>query len=149
MIWWEDFRLGERAEMGSHTFGEAEMVAFARLYDPQPFHLDPQAARGTPFGGLIASGWQTCGVAMRLLVESTISRTRSLGSPGIDNVRWLAPVRPGDTLTYTRVVLETRASQSRRDMGLVKHRFEAVNQRGELVLTMEGWGMFGRRPPST
>jgi acyl dehydratase len=83
---------------------------------------------------------------MRLMVESYVNKSKSLGSPGLDNIRWLGPVRPGDTLTYTRVLLESRASASRKDVGLVKSRWEAVNQKGELVLTMEGWGMFGRRP---
>jgi acyl dehydratase len=146
MIWWEDFKLGERAEMGRHTFSEDEIVAFARQFDPQPFHLDPQAARATPFGGLIASGWHTCAVGMRLMVEQYIGRTASLGSPGIEDIRWLQPVRPGDTLTYSRTVTATRASTSRAGVGLVKHRWEAVNQAGETVLTMEGWGMFGRKP---
>ena len=146
MIWWEDFKLGERAEMGRHTFSEDEIVAFARQFDPQPFHLDPEAARATAFGGLIASGWHTCAVGMRLMVEQYIGRTASLGSPGIEDIRWLQPVRPGDTLTYSRTVTATRASTSRAGVGLVKHRWEAVNQAGETVLTMEGWGMFGRRP---
>jgi acyl dehydratase len=146
MVWWEDFKVGERWEMGSHTFGEEEILAFGRQFDPQPFHTGRGTAEGTVFGGLIASGWHTCAVGMRLMVESTISRTESLGSPGIDNVRWLKPVRAGDTVRYTRIVLESRASASRPRVGLVKHRWEAVNQAGELVLTMEGWGMFGRRP---
>ena len=146
MNWWEDFKLGERAEMGRHTFSEDEIVAFARQFDPQPFHLDPRAARATPFGGLIASGWHTCAVGMRLMVEQYIGRTASLGSPGIEDIRWLQPVRPGDTLTYSRTVTATRASTSRAGVGLVKHRWEAVNQAGETVLTMEGWGMFGRKP---
>ena len=146
MIWWEDFKIGERAEMGSHTFSEEEIVAFAKQFDPQPFHTDPQAGRATPFGGLIASGWHTCAVGMRLMVEQYIGRTASLGSPGIEDIRWLKPVRPGDTLTYSRTVTESRASTSRAGVGLVKHRWEAVNQAGETVLTMEGWGMFGRRP---
>jgi acyl dehydratase len=146
MVWWEDFRVGDRSEMGAHTFGEAEILAFGRQFDPQPFHTDPRAAEDGVFGGLIASGWHTCAVGMRLMVESYISRTVSLGSPGIDDVRWLKPVRPGDTITYTRIVLESRASTSRPGVGLVKHRWEAVNQAGELVLTMEGWGMFGRKP---
>ena len=146
MIWWEDFKLGERAEMGRHTFSEDEIVAFARQFDPQPFHLDPQAARATAFGGLIASGWHTCAVGMRLMVEQYIGRTASLGSPGIEDIRWLQPVRPGDTLTYSRTVTASRASTSRAGVGLVKHRWEAVNQAGETVLTMEGWGMFGRKP---
>jgi acyl dehydratase len=146
MIWWEDFEVGERSEMGRHTFNEKEIVDFAKQFDPQPFHLDPAAAAKTPFGGLIASGWHTCAVGMRLMVESYIGRTVSLGSPGIDNVRWLKPVRAGDTLVYARTVIESRASTSRQGVGLVKHRWEAVNQAGETVLTMEGWGMYGRKP---
>jgi acyl dehydratase len=147
MIWWEDFKVGERSEMGRHTFGEEEIVAFARQFDPQPFHLDAKAAAGTPFGGLIASGWHTCAVGMRLMVDQYIGRTVSLGSPGIEDIRWLRPVRAGDTLTYSRTVTESRASTTRAGVGLVKHRWEAVNQSGQTVLTMEGWGMYGRKPP--
>ncbi len=143
MKYWEDFRIGERAELGSHTFSEEEIVAFGRQFDPQPFHVDKLAARNTVFGGLIASGWHTCAVGMRLLCDA--KRAASLGSPGIESIRWLAPVRPGDTLAYSHSVLETRASSSRKGVGLVKHRWEAVNQHGELVLTLEGWGMFGRK----
>jgi len=145
-LYWEDFRPGETTEIGRHTFTEEEMVAFARQFDPQPFHTDPVAARATHFGGLIASGWHTCAVAMRLMVESRIGRSASLGSPGVDNVRWPAPVRPGDTLVYRHVILEARRSESKPGMGLVRTRTEAVNQRGEMVMTMEGWGMFRRRP---
>src|SRR5688572_21940121 len=145
MIWWEDFRVGDSSEMGRHAFTEAEILSFGRQFDPQPFHADPAAAGATAFGGLIASGWHTCAVGMRLMVESYLNRTVSLGSPGIDSVRWLAPVRPGDILVYRRTVLESRASATRKRVGLVKHRWEAVNQRGELVLTMEGWGLFGRK----
>jgi acyl dehydratase len=146
MIWWEDFEVGERSEMGCHTFSAEEIVAFAKQFDPQPFHTDPQAARASAFGGLIASGWHTCAVGMRLMVDQYIGRTVSLGSPGIEDIRWLKPVRAGDTLTYSRTVTESRASTSRAGVGLVKHRWEAVNQAGETVLTMEGWGMYGRRP---
>jgi acyl dehydratase len=145
-IYWEDFVVGETAELGRYTFTESEMIEFALKFDPQPFHVDPVAAQQSFFGGLIASGWHTCAVAMRILCESYINRSVSLGSPGLDNIRWLKPVRPGDTITYRRVVLEARASKSRPDAGLVKSRTEAVNQHGELVLSMEGWGMFGRRP---
>ena len=146
MIWWEDFKVGERSEMGRHTFGADEIVTFARQFDPQPFHTDPQAARESAFGGLIASGWHTCAVGMRLMVDQYIGRTVSLGSPGIEDIRWLRPVRAGDTLTYSRTVTASRASATRAGVGLVKHRWEAVNQAGETVLTMEGWGMYGRRP---
>ena len=145
MKYWEDFAVGERAELGRHTFTEDEIVGFGRQYDPQPFHVDADAAQRGPFGGLIASGWQTCAVGMRLMVQGYIRDTVSLGSPGIDHIRWLKPVRPGDTIAYSRVVLESRASTTRKGVGLVKHRWEAVNERGELVLTMEGWGMFGRK----
>lgn len=145
LIWWEDFKVGEEAELGRHTFSEEEIVAFGRQYDPQPFHVDPEKATAGVFGGLIASGWHTCAVGMRLMCEGYINRTASLGSPGIDNIRWLKPVRAGDTVAYRRIVLESRASMTRKGVGLVKHRWEAVNQHGELVLTMEGWGLFGRK----
>jgi len=146
MIWWENFKVGERSEMGRHTFAHDEIVTFARQFDPQPFHVDPAAAKASPFGGLIASGWHTCAVGMRLMVDQYIGRTVSLGSPGIEDIRWLKPVFAGDTLTYSRTVTESRASATRAGVGLVKHRWDAVNQAGETVLTMEGWGMYGRRP---
>ena len=146
MMYWEDFRPGDRIEMGRHTFTPEEIIAFARQFDPQPFHVDPEAAKQSFFGGLIASGWHTCAVGMRLTVESHVSKSASLGSPGLDNIRWLKPVRAGDTIAYSRVVLESRASESRPGVGLVKSRWEAVNEAGETVMTMEGWGMFGRRP---
>jgi len=146
MMYWEDFAPGQRFEMGAHTFTEEEIIAFARQFDPQPFHIDREAAKKSFFGGLIASGWHTCSIAMRLSVETYVSKTVSLGSPGLDNIRWLKPVRAGDTIRYARVVLESRPSASRSDVGLVKGRWEATNQAGELVMTMEGWGMFGRRP---
>ena len=145
MIWWEDFKVGEAAQLGRHTFTPQEIVAFARQFDPQPFHLDPAAAEHSVFGGLIASGWHTCAVGMRLMCEALIHHTVSLGSPGVDNIRWLQPVRAGDTLEYRRIVVESRASATRQGVGLVKHRWEAVNQDGDLVLTMEGWGFFGRK----
>jgi acyl dehydratase len=145
MIWWEDFRVGDTMEMGRHTFREEEILAFGREFDPQPFHADPAKAGETVFGGVIASGWHTCAVGMRLMVDSYLGRTVSLGSPGIDSIRWLKPVRPGDTLVYSRTVIESRASASRKGVGLVKHRWEAVNQAGERVFTMEGWGLFGRK----
>jgi len=145
-LYWEDLSPGETVEMGSHTFTEAEIVAFARQFDPQPFHVDPEAATRSAFGGLVASGWHTCAVGMRFICENYVNRTVSMGSPGVDAIRWPNPVRPGDTITFRRTILETRASNSRPEMGLVRTRWEGVNQRGELVASMEGWGMFGRRP---
>ena len=146
-LWWEDFKVGDTTELGSHTFTEDEIIVFARQFDPQPFHIDPVAARRSIYGGLIASGWHTCAVAMRLMCENYINRTVSMGSPGVDNIRWLKPVRAGDTITYRRTVLEARQSNSRPGAGLMQSRWEAVNQDGEVVMTMEGWGMLGRRPP--
>jgi acyl dehydratase len=146
LLYWEDFRPGEVLEMGSHTFTEAEIIGFARQFDPQPFHVDPVAAKNSFFGGLIASGWHTCSVAMRLMVDRYVGRSASLGSPGVDNLRWLAPVRAGDTIVFRRVILAARPSASKPDIGLVQSRWEAVNQRGEPVMTMEGWAMFRRRP---
>lgn len=126
---------------------QAEMIAFARDYDPQPFHIDAEAARQSMYGGLIASGWHTVALVMRMMVDSYLNASASLGSPGVDHVRWLKPVRPGDVIRATRTVLETRPSDSRPEMGLVKTRWEVFNQSDELVMTMEGYGMFERRQP--
>lgn len=147
MLYWEDLKDGGTVEMGSHTFTEQEIIDFARQFDPQPFHVDPEAAKKSFFKGLIASGWHTCAIAMRLMVDKYVNSSASLGSPGLDNIRWLAPVRAGDTITYQRVTTAARVSESKPDIGLVQSRWEARNQRGETVMTMEGWGMFRRRPP--
>jgi acyl dehydratase len=147
LLYWEDFPAGDTMEVGSHTFTEQEIIAFARQFDPQSFHVDPEAARKSVFKGLIASGWHTCAIAMRLMVDKYVARSASLGSPGLDNIRWLAPVRAGDTITYRRTITAARASESKPQVGLVHTRWEALNQRGEMVMTMEGWGMFRRRPP--
>jgi len=146
VLYWEDFKVGETVEMGSHRFSAQEIIEFGRQFDPQPFHVDPEAARESFYGELIASGWHTCSIAMRLMCDSYVNRTRSMGSPGVDNIRWLAPVKAGDTLTYRRTVLEARASRSRPDAGLMRTRWEALNQDGVRVLSMEGWSMIGRRP---
>jgi acyl dehydratase len=146
MTWWEDFAVGAASELGSHTFSAEEIVAFGRQFDPQPYHCDAEAAKDTPFGGLIASGWHVCAAGMRMLTEKILAATPTLGSPGIENVRWLKPVRAGDTLSYRVVVAESRPSASRPGTGLVKHRWEARNQSGELALTLEGWILVRRRP---
>ena len=146
LLYWEDLKDSGSVDMGSHTFTEADIIDFARQFDPQPFHLDPEAAKNSFFKGLIASGWHTCCVAMRLMVDKYVSRSASLGSPGLDNIRWLAPVRAGDTITYRRITTAARVSESKPDIGLLQSRWEAINQRGETVMTMEGWGMFRRRP---
>lgn len=140
-----EFHAGQVIEAGPYLVTEEELLQFAKAYDPQWFHTDAKAAAEGPFGGLIASGWHTCAVGMRLMCDSLLRHTVSLGSPGVDEIRWLKPVRAGDTVAYRRVVLESRASTTRKGVGLVKQRWEATNQRGELVLTMEAWGMFGRK----
>jgi len=145
MKYFEDVQVGETEVLGSHTISEAEIVAFARKYDPQPFHTDPEAAAATIFGGLIASGWHTCAIMMRLSVEAARRvRAQTTGSPGVDSCRWPQPVRPGDTLTARSEVLETWPSRSR-PIGFVRNRVEMVNQRGEVVLSLVGISMFRRR----
>ncbi len=145
MIYFEDFKVGDQTVLGSITVDKAEVIEFAKRYDPQPFHIDEAAAEITMFGGLIASGWHTCAMGMRILVDSSLGQSASLGSPGVDEIRWLKPVRPGDVLTYHRTVLETKPSQSKPDRGAVNSLTEAFNQHGEIVMTMKGWGLFGRR----
>jgi acyl dehydratase len=149
MRYFEDFRAGETGVLGSHIVTEEEIVAFAKKYDPQPFHTDPEAAKATIFGGLIASGWHTCAIMMRLSVEAMRrEEAAGTGSPGVDSCRWLKPVRPGDTLTLRREVLETWPSQSK-PHGFVRTRAEMLNQRGEIVLSLVGVGMFRRRAGET
>ena len=145
MMWWEDFAIGSVNDIGMHTFAAEEIVAFGRQFDPQPYHSDPVAAKSSPFGGLIASGWHVCAAGMRMLTEQVLGRSHTLGSPGIENVRWLKPVRAGDTIAYRVIVADARPSASKPGVGLVKHRWEARNQAGELVLTLEGWILLRRR----
>ncbi len=142
----ESVAAGDVLELGSRSVTEAEILAFAHDFDPQPFHIDAEAAAQSIFGGLIASGWHTCALTMRLMVDGYLSRAASLGSPGVEQIRWLRPVRPDDTITARIVVLEVRASQSKPDRGAVRMRTEVTNQAGELVMTMESTGLVGRRP---
>ena len=143
--YWEDFYPGQVLEAGGVSLSEDEIIEFAKKYDPQPFHVDREKAKHTFFGGLIASGWQTAGVCMRLICDLYLLESASMGSPGVDEVRWVKPVRPGDTLRLKYTVIETRASTSRPDMGTVRGRSEVYNQHGELVMHMSGVGMFRRR----
>jgi acyl dehydratase len=134
------------------TFGRAEVtaeaiIAFAAQFDPQPFHLSEAGGRATPYGGLIASGWHTAGMTMRMLVEHVISR-HGLGSPGVDELRWLKPVRPGDVLTCRATVLSVRRSSSKPDRGIVRQQVETLNQAGEVVLSWIGNGMVRARDPA-
>lgn len=141
----EDFAEGEVVEFGRAEVTAEEIVAFATKYDPQAFHLDPAAGAATPYGGLIASGWHTAGLTMRMMVDHIVSR-HGLGSPGVDELRWHRPVRPGDVLTCRATVLEVRPSRSKPDRGIVRQRIETLNQAGEVVLSWIGNGMLRTRP---
>ena len=143
--YFEDYVPGSVHELGTITISESEIIEFGKRYDPQPFHIDAETARHTQFGGLIASGWQTASLMMRLAVERYLSRAASLASPGVDELRWTQPVRPGDTLSVRATVLEARASTSKPDRGLVRTLFEVLNQRGEIVMTVKGMNMLRRR----
>lgn len=144
--WWEDFQPGCERVTHSVEVTREEIVEFARRYDPQRFHVDEEAAKQTMFGGLIASGWMTASLSMRLMCDAYLLDSASLGSPGLEELKWLKPVRPGDVLHVRTTVLEARPMESRPDVGLAKSRMETLNQRGEGVLRMEGWGMYRRRP---
>ena len=146
--YWEDFPVGQTRDFGPMPVTREATVAFAQQFDPQPFHVDDAAAADSLFGRLSASGWHTCAMAMRMMCDSYLLDTASLGSPGIDNLRWLKPVFPGDTLSGRLTVLESRPMSSRPAVGLARSRWEVINQHGEPVLTMEGWGMFRRRTPA-
>lgn len=145
-LYWEDFAAGQSYELGSRTLERDAILAFAREYDPQPFHTDEAAARQSIYGGLIASGWQTGSLYMRMLYDGLIHRTAGMGSPGLDELRWLAPVRPGDTLTVRLFIEDTRPSQSKPDRGLIMTRGEVWNQDGVQVLRLRAAMMIRRRP---
>ena len=142
---WEDFEAGQVYELGARTVGREEIVAFARAFDPQPIHLDEEAAARGPFGGLIASGWHTASLFMRMYVDELINDTVSMGSPGVEELRWLVPVRPGDELRGRVTILEATPSSTRPDRGTIRARMELLNQRDEVVLTMVARGFLGRR----
>jgi acyl dehydratase len=147
-LYWEDFAAGTVREFGGRTVSREEIVEFARQFDPQPFHLDDEAARKSLFGGLCASGWHTAALTMRMMCDAYLNRSASLGSPGIENLRWTRPVYPGDTLRVRMTVLQARPMASKPDVGLMLSRWEVFNQHDEPVLTMEGWGMMRRRDPA-
>jgi len=135
--YFEDYTVGVKQEVGSVSISEADIIEFANKYDPQDFHTDPEKAASGPFGGLIASGWHTISVVMRLLVDRYLDNVSSLGSPGIDELRWMAPVRPGDVLTVQAEVVNARRSSSKPDRGLIHTNVEVSNQAGVMVMTMK------------
>lgn len=144
--YFEDYPEGAVFDIGQVEVDEAEVLAFARRYDPQAFHTDPAAAADHPFGGLVASGWHTASMMMRLLVTNFLSPVSSLGSPGVDELRWPRPVRPGDRLSGRVTVVSARPSASKPDRGIVGSLIELHNQHGELVLSMRAMNMLRRAP---
>lgn len=141
----EDFRVGLELPLGPCRVSREELVAFAAEFDPQPFHLDEAAAAHSPLGGLATSGWHTCALFMRMMCDSFLLDSTSMGSPGIDTLKWVRPVRPGDTLTGTSTVLEARASKSRPGTGIVRFRHEIRNGAGKTVMWMENPILFAMR----
>ncbi|MGD9869299.1 MAG: MaoC family dehydratase [Hyphomicrobiales bacterium] len=145
-LYWEDFPEGHTGALGPKLVTREEIIAFAAEFDPQPFHLDEAAARDTMLGGLAASGWHTCAMLMRMMCDGYLLDATSLGSPGLDEVRWMKPVRAGDTLTATYTVREARASGSRPAVGICKLFYDVKNQKGDTVMTWDCTQFFGRRP---
>jgi acyl dehydratase len=146
--YFEDYREGETFEFGDYQVTQEEIIEFATRFDPQPFHISQQAASETIFGGLIASGWMTASIGMRMLVDHFISAKSSMGSPGVDELRWPKPVRPGDRLRMRVSILNTRISQTKPDRGVLQFYEEMLNQNNEVVMTLRGWGMNHTRKPA-
>ncbi|MDX6475958.1 MAG: hypothetical protein QOH95_1469 [Gaiellaceae bacterium] len=146
MRYFEDFKVGDVRELGPVTVSEEEIVEFASRYDPQPFHVDPEAAKGSPFGGLIASGWHTTALFMGMFVRAILLDSASLGSPGVEEIRWTAPVRPGDTLHARSTITDARPSSTNTARGTVFTTNEVFNQNDELVMMLKARGFFARRP---
>ena len=147
--YFEDYVEGDVHRFGTIAVEADEMIAFAKRFDPQTMHTDPEAAKHTPFGGLIASGWHTAGLVMRLYVEHFLTHVASLASPGLDELRWLKPVRPGDTLSVRVTVLKTVPSKSKPDRGAVTSFVEVINQAGDIVMTFKGVNIIAKRPPAS
>lgn len=145
-LYFEDLKVGVVGEFGPRAITREEIIAFAREYDPQLFHMDDEAAKHSIYGGLIASGWHTMGITMRLVVDGFLGRAASLGSPGVEQLRWLKPVRPGDQLSVRVEILEVAPSRSKPDRGSIRQKWETLNQHGEVVMMLTCVTMFRRRP---
>lgn len=148
MQYFEDIEIGAVRELGSHTFTQDAIIAFAKQFDPQPFHIDPAAAEHSSFGGLVASGWHTAATVMRLLVDAAVDLEASLGSPGFDDLAWLKPVRPGDTLRARMTCIDKSPSRSRPGIGSGRFLIEAFNQKDELVMHYTSIGIMRFRNPA-
>ncbi len=145
MRYFEDFKVGDVTEVGPVFVSEQEIVDFATRFDPQPFHIDSEAAKSSPFGGLIASGWHTAALFMGMFVRGILLDSASLGSPGVEEIRWTAPVRPGDTLTGRITITDVQPSKTNANRGTVFTTNEVFNQDGERVMTLKARGFFARR----
>ncbi len=146
-LYFEDFAAGQVAEYGDMLVSADEIKEFAAEFDPQPMHLDDEAAKATIVGGLCASGWHTCAMMMRIVVDGYLGDSSSMGSPGVEEVRWLAPVRPGDRLRVRATILDVREPKSRPDFGFVRTKFEVLNAAGTCVMHSTTSLMLGRRTP--
>jgi len=146
MRYFEDFKVGDVTEVGPVTVSAEEIVDFASRFDPQPFHVDPEAAKSSSFGGLIASGWHTTALFMGMFVRGVLLDSASLGSPGVEEIRWTAPVRPGDTLNGRITITDVQPSNTSPNRGTVFTMSEVFNQDGERVMTLKARGFFARRP---
>jgi acyl dehydratase len=144
----EDYTVGSTAEIGSLTVSQDEIIAFGQRYDPQPFHVDPEVAKAWPYGGLIASGWHTAAMMMRIVVDNFVDGETSLGSPGLGPIRWKTPVRPGDVLRVRARVVASRRSQSKPDRGSLTIEVEVLNQNDEVVMVVEDWVAIVRTRPA-
>ena len=137
-----DFKAGQVIDAGTYTLSEDELLQFAHAYDPQWFHTDPDAAAKGPFGGLIASGWHTCAIAMRLAADAALKGSESFASPGVEHIKWRQPVRPGDALSLRATVIETRVSRKQPSLGILRWRWQLLNQGGSEVLDLEATSLF-------
>jgi acyl dehydratase len=144
--YFEDFPAGEVVEFGDREVTAEEIIAFARQFDPQPFHLSEEAGRASVAGGLIASGWHTASMMMRIICDAMLFDAAGQGSPGMDAIDWLKPVRPGDRLRVRRTTVSARGTRSRPEIGVIEARFELMNQNREIVMTQQGSMFFRRRP---
>jgi acyl dehydratase len=146
-LYWEDFIPGQVTEYGPRRITREEILDFAAEFDPQPFHIDDAAARASMLGGLCASGWHSCCILMRMSADGFVLNSSSMGAPGIEEVLWLAPIRPGDDLTLRATVLSTRASGSRPELGFVNVQLELYDAAGTRMISLKAPLMFGRRTP--
>jgi acyl dehydratase len=146
MQFFEDFTIGQVIELGKYTLTREEIIEFAEKYDPQPFHLSDEAAQNSIFKSLAASGWHTASIYMRLFVDGLLKNSASQGSPGVEELRWVLPVRPNDTLTGKYRILDMRTSEKRPELGILYGMAEMYNQNNELVMTFKGVGFYKRRP---